>query len=177
MKHTILLTGGNAAGKTTTIAEVMKKLQAEVAAGHVVSYRADNDNLFKGSADQQEAAVQELWLGPLKIMIMEGTRINTPLVRVAKRFPGDRKLHVFLALQDAEVMRAHLMARCAKKNKPFEAEYWTRVKCEYEGLKRYRNNFAKNGVDYKPYMIDINYEKQVQLVDDIYATIEAALLD
>src|SRR5258706_1831015 len=125
----ILVTGPNCSGKSTTVARV-KELMVETRAHYdpqdtfdglklpagVEWISADNDDRFKGSAETQELAIFDLWLTDRPVLVFEGTRINTPLIRVAKRYP-DRALEVFMTRQTPTVMLAHLQARCEKRNK------------------------------------------------------------
>jgi len=173
MKHCFLVTGPNCSGKTTTVARVLERFNP--GQDSIVSIGADNDSMFKGEATEQEAALVDLWKHDVQVLIIEGTRINTPLMRVAKRFPQDRQLHVLMTTQTPPVMRQHLIDRCAKRNKVFRAEYWTDQKLSYEGQKRYPNSFAKNGVRYKTYTIDPGYTVCQTLADDLVMAIQFAL--
>jgi len=162
MKYAFLLTGGNCAGKTTAVA---KALEPWIGDQRIMDIRADNNSEFKGDAQDQRRVLTEIWLSEVPILMVEGTRINTPLCDVAKAHRGARELKVLMALQKPDVMRAHLVARCAKKNKVFRSEYWTNQKLEYEGMKRYPNSFRKNGIDAIRYTIGLNYAEQQQIVD------------
>ncbi len=168
MKYAFLLTGGNAAGKTTAVEKALQPWHTAkdvYAGGKIMNIRADNDGRFKGDAQDQRRVLTEIWLSDVPVLMVEGTRINTPLMDVAKANPKEREFVVLMALQKPDVMRAHLVARCAKKNKTFRSEYWTYVKLEYEGMKRYPNSFRKNGIEPIRYTIGEDYAEQQQIVD------------
>lgn len=181
MKKAILLTGSNAAGKTTTVERALEPWKGELDT-LIMSVRADNDGRFKGQAPDQEEALRQVWFSDIPVVVFEGTRINTPLMRVAKRFPDERSLIVLMVTQTREVMRAHLVARCEKKGKVFRADYWDRFengmkgyKLHYEGSLRYPNNFKKNGVRPIAYAMDLEYTVTDQIVDRIQQEIREAL--
>lgn len=162
MRYAFLLTGGNCSGKTTAVA---KAFEPWIGDPRILSVRADNDGRFKGDAVDQRRVLTELWLGDTPILMVEGTRINTPLMEVAKANRDARELVVLMALQKPDVMRAHLQARCAEKNKVFRSEYWVHQKLEYEGMRRYPNSFRKNGIRPITYTIGLDYAEQQQVVD------------
>lgn len=175
MTHAFLVTGSNASGKTTTVARVLERL-ADYPSDRIFSIRADNDGRFKGSSENQEAVLTDIWLSDTPVIIIEGTRINTPLLRVAKKHAAARKLTVIMTTQTPEVMEAHLRARCEKKGKTFRADYWTRWKLEYEGMKRYPNSFRKNSITPKTYAIDRDYKVCDQIADFLETQIKDALM-
>jgi hypothetical protein len=73
-------------------------------------------------------------------------------------------------------MKAHMVARCAKRNKTFRAEYWTFSKLEYEGMKRYVNNLRKNGVSgLKIFEVNLDYSSNQQVITLIQQKIVEAL--
>lgn len=173
MKHCFLVTGPNCSGKTTTVARVLARFKP--GEDSIVSIGADNDSMFKGSAEEQEAALVELWKHDMQVLIIEGTRINTPLMRVAKAHPTERQLHVLMTTQTPEVMRQHLIDRCAKRGKTFRAEYWVTQKLAYEGQKRYPNSFLRNGIKYQTYSIDLPYQKCLEMAEDLEHQIRECL--
>lgn len=195
MKHAFLLTGSNAAGKTTTVAKVLEPWVVsygnDVVAvdPRIMNIRADNDGRFKGDAQAQRRALTEVWLSDTPILMIEGTRINTPLMDVYKKYKNMnqtlvnpdgtevevRELTVILALQKPEIMKKHLMDRCAKKNKVFEAGYWDFKKLEYEGMKRYPNSFRKNGIKSTTFMIDAEYNVCQEIVNLLQTRIREIL--
>jgi hypothetical protein len=176
MTHAFLVTGSNASGKTTTVARVLGIFDRHQES-RIFSIRADNDGRFKGSSEDQEAVLTELWLSDTPVLVIEGTRINTPLMRVAKKHAAARKLTVIMATQTPEVMGAHLRARCEKKGKTFRADYWTRWKLEYEGMKRYPNSFRKNGIKPQTFAIDKDYKVCDAMASFLEDGIRAALVE
>lgn len=171
----ILVTGSNAAGKTTAVQKVLEKFDGPLNSGHIRSIRADNDSEFKGQATEQIEAVKMAWISSTPILIFEGTRINTPLMAVAKTYKTDREFVVFMMNQSPEIMKTHLIARCAKAGKKFRDDYWTFQKLSYEGSKRYPNSFRKNGVTAIPINVDLNYESSNLLISQLHEKITAAL--
>ena len=166
----------------------------------IMNIRADNDGRFKGEADDQRRVLTEFWLSDIPILMIEGTRINTPLMDVAKKYKSHttiisaaemnvgeisvppagqlaqpRELVVLMALQTPEVMRAHLEARCAKKNKTFRKEYWITDKLNYEGMKRYPNSFAKNNIKAERFIVDVEYQVQEKIISRIRELITEVL--
>lgn len=181
MKKAILLTGSNAAGKTTTVERALEPWLGELDT-LIMSVRADNDGRFKGDAQNQRAVLTELWLGDIPVLMIEGTRINTPIMDVARKYREERVLVPLVVTQTREIMRAHLVARCEKKGKPFRADYWDRFeagmkgyKLHYEGMLRYPNNFKKNGVRPNIYAMDLEYRVTDQIVEKIQQEIKEAL--
>lgn len=174
MKHAFLITGGNCAGKTTTVAQVLATFAED---SRIESIRADNDGRFKGESSDQEAALTQIWEGPTPVLVIEGTRINTPLMRVAKKLPSERKFTVIMVIQKPDVMKAHLIARCAKRNKTFRADYWTLQKLEYEGMKRYPNSFRKNYIKPVTFYMDLEYKITDEIVVFLQTQITEALAE
>ena len=172
MKYAILLTGSNAAGKTTAVARALTFCEEDP---RVVSIRADNDGRFKGDAQDQRKVLTEIWLTDTPVLVVEGTRINTPLMDVAKQNRDARELTVLMINQTPEVMKAHLIARCAKRNKTFRADYWSYWKLEYEGSKRYPNSFRKHSVKPVVFNMDAEYKVQDDVVDYLQSFIRRAL--
>lgn len=159
MRVGIMLSGPNASGKTTILTKVSEMWKGRIwdDPNKLKVFYADNNDLFKGSAESQEAALTKEWLDETPVIIFEGTRINTPLLRVAKKYRDWRKYEVIMCTQTSEVMKAHLEARCAKRGKTFRADYWDCKKLEYEGNGRYPNIFRKNSVATKTFSIDLEY--------------------
>lgn len=172
MKHCILLTGSNAAGKTTAVSKALEPWSADP---RVLSLRADNDSRFKGDAQDQRRVLTELWFSDTSILMIEGTRINTPTMDVSKINKEVRQLTVIMVLQTPDVMKQHLIARCAKRNKVFRADYWSYWKLEYEGSKRYPNNFRKNYITPVVFNMDLEYKVQDEVVDYLQGLIKQAL--
>jgi len=170
-KYCFLLTGSNAAGKTTAIRNVLIDWEDDP---RIENIRADNDSRFKSDAVEQRSVLTDIWLGPKQVLLIEGTRINTPLMDVAKKAkahfnnesPGVefRELVVLMVTQKPDVMKQHLIDRCAKRNKKFRADYWTLQKLEYEGSKRYPNSFRKNGIKAIEYRMGLDYAEQATIV-------------
>ena len=172
MKYAFLLTGSNAAGKTTAVTRALTFWEDDP---RVVSIRADNDSRFKGDAQDQRKVLTEIWLSDTPILVVEGTRVNTPLMDVNKKNREARELTVLMVNQTPEVMREHLIKRCAKRNKTFRAEYWTYWKLEYEGSKRYPNSFRKHSIRPVIFNMDAEYRVQDQVVEFLQAKIREAL--
>ena len=192
MKHAFLLTGSNAAGKTTSVEKALEPWYGEQPGEvpvprldhRIMSIRADNDGRFKGDAQDQRRVLTELWLSEIPILMVEGTRINTPIMDVYKKFRlgreeeghvGTRGLTVLMALQTAEVMRAHLVDRCMKKGKAFRMDYWDYNKLNYEGMRRYPTSFRKNGITPVTFQIDREYKICDQIVEFLQTKIREVL--
>lgn len=179
MKQAFLVTGGNCSGKTTSVEQALDPwrcigcpVDLDI---RIESIRADNDNRFKGTAVQQEEALTALWLSPTPVIVVEGTRINKPMIDVSKKYPGERKFTVIMTIQKPDIMKAHLIARCEKKDKDFRADFWTRQKLEYEGMKRYANAFRKRGITPLVVDVDLDYQNCKVIVNYLRSAITEAL--
>jgi hypothetical protein len=171
--YAFLVTGSNSSGKTTTVERVLERLRATEGCldGWLLSIRADNDNRYKGKAEDQEAKLTDLWHSDTRVLIIEGTRINTPLLRVARAHRDARVLEAIVTVQRPDVMRAHLEARCARKGKVYRAEYWTPTKLRYEGYYRYPNSMRRSGVQPKVFEMDLDY----RVTDEVAAYLEGQI--
>ena len=169
----VVLCGGNAAGKTTLLQSV------EADYGHRNDIRfvyADVEGDFKERADKQYKAVVESWLGPERIIIADGTRIYSKVLIAYQNLVVTRRLVFVILVQSPEVMKAHLIARCAKRNKKFRDEYWDRDKCYYEGTLRYTNSVNKflrevPGYPLETYIFDVDVDFHIM------PTIQKRLID
>ncbi len=171
--YAFLVTGSNSSGKTTTVERVLERLRATEGCldGWLLSISADNDNRYTGKAEEQEAKLAELWLSDTRVLIIEGTRIHTPLMRVARCCANLRHLEALITIQKPDIMRAHLEARCARKGKTYRADYWTRQKLEYEGMKRYPNFLRRNGIRPRIFEVDLDYK----VCDEMAAYLEGLI--
>ncbi len=176
-RYAFLVTGSNCCGKTTLVKRVVDRLTADgFDARNIFSVRADNDGRFKGKVPDQEKALLEVWGSEAGVAIFEGTRINNPLTRVAKAHPEIRQLEVLVVLQKPDVMRAHMEARCARKNKTFRKDYWSIRQLEYEGMRRYPNYFSKKRItNVKLFTMDLEYRASAEIEAHLEARIREVL--
>jgi predicted ABC-type ATPase len=175
VRHGFLVTGPNCSGKTTSVQKALHLMEIAPDNPYIEVIQADNDDRFKGSAEEQGAALLRIWSSDVSLVLIEGTRINTPTVQMVRANPGFRIFRVFMTRQSPDVMKAHMQARCEKRGKTFRADYWSRQKLEYEGSRRYPNIFRKNGFSPKIYDIDLEYNVCEKLVEDLQLAIEEAV--
>ena len=158
-RYAFLVTGSNCCGKTTLVEHVLNRLVADgFDDRHIFNARADSGSYYKGKTLDQERKLLEAWESEARVAIFEGTRINSPLTRIAIAHPDIRRLEVLVILQKPDVMKAHMMARCARKGKTFRADYWSMWKLEYEGMKRYPNYFRKRYIKTQNFTMDLEYK-------------------
>ena len=176
MDYAFLVAGSNCCGKTTLVKRVLDRLTADgFDDRHIFNARADSGSYYKGKTSDQEQKLLEVWQSKATVAIFEGTRINSPLIRVAKAHPENRKLEVLIVLQKPDVMKAHMMARCARKNKTFRADYWSMWKLEYEGMKRYPTYFRKRCIPTQSFTMDLEYQVAAEIEAHLEARIREVL--
>lgn len=137
MKYGFMVTGPNSSGKTTAV----ERATAGYARDNrlIVSYADNRDRrMYQGDAEQMANLIQDLWLSPAQVVIVEGTRVPTLVERVYRRYPNERELLAFVTQTSPEDMETQLRNRCLKTGKRFRDDYWTRNKLVYEGSRRYR---------------------------------------
>lgn len=171
-KVCLLVTGPNCSGKTTTVNRVEKAFPgADI---HLIY--ADTRDKFKCPISEMEEKLTDIWLSHSQVVIAEGTRINTPLMRVAARNRAARVLDIIIITRmRPEVMKAHLQARCEKKGKTFRADHWNTYELEYEGSRRYPSAARKYGFPHKLYEVGMNYEGCDEMFGHLVAKVGAAL--
>ena len=176
-RYAFLVAGSNCCGKTTLVKRVVDRLIADgFDDRHIFNARADSGSYYKGKTLDQEQKLLEVWESKAGVAIFEGTRINSSLTRVARAHPDTRQLEVLLVLQKPDVMKAHMMARCARKNKTFRSDYWTHWKLEYEGMRRYPNYFSKKRVtNIKRFTMDLEYQVAAEVEAHLEARIREVL--
>lgn len=167
-KRVYLVTGSNAAGKTTAVTRALEPWASDP---RLVNIDADSDRLYKGTPEEQREAIRVLFDRPAPVVVVTGTRINKPVLDVIEEH-GQRDLTVFVVTQKPGVMRAHLQARCEKTGKAFREDYWTHRTLEYEGMRRYSNAVTEAG--HRPLVVDMdmdyhNCELLVKLLRDAVA--------
>lgn len=129
----VLLTGGNAAGKTTLLQAAQARLVARgvIKPEWVIFADLNKDFKAKGkkAAPDQFHAVMRRWVDPThRVILIEGVRIYSAVLRCLTYGPAvygvHRGLRAGLLLRENAVGAAHIRARCEKRGKPYNAELW-----------------------------------------------------
>jgi hypothetical protein len=142
----LLLAGGNAAGKTTTLKAAQERHAHR--SDWAWFYPDSGGGELKGKTDVQLRAMMRLWSErSLTGIALEGTRIHDAVFRCLLLNGYPRHLYVGFMNQPGEVLVAHLRTRNArnaatpgKRNKGFREDYWggpeNLRKATYEGSRR-----------------------------------------
>jgi len=136
----ILLTGGNAAGKTAVFRAAKERHV------HRPGWQWIDGDRVNGKSPDQFKALNRVWVDPSVIGIaIEGVRIYNAVFRCAAFSRVKRQLWVGLLLQEYEVGRHHIEQRCARSGKRYRAEFWDRGGAEVGHLlkDRYLGGVAK----------------------------------
>lgn len=140
----------------------------------VVRIHGDLDPFNKlGPADCAEV-VGQLMRGPAHAIVAEGTD-RFARACAAAEVPFWRRLHVAMTITEPAVMRENLMARCAKRGKRFNAEYWDEGRLTYEGTGRYVNMAKRLFPGATFWRIGQTFSGQERLVEHIRALVREAL--
>lgn len=137
----VLLTGGNAAGKTTVFRAVQQRHV------HFSGWRwIYGDHEINGKAPEQYMALNRVWSDQSVVGIaIEGVRIYNAVFRCAAFSRVKRQLWVGLLLQEYDAGRYHIQQRCARAGKRYKSEFWDSGAAEVGHLfrDRYLGGVAK----------------------------------
>jgi len=139
----VLLSGGNAAGKTTLFD--WGKARVNGARGYVWHSETGGPSLSRLSvAEAYDLALQQ-WTDPtIHTLVVEGTRVYSTIFKTARdHYDVGRALWVLQLLQTPDVGRAHLRARCAAKGKKYRSDYWEKEELDYQFAERYEAALRK----------------------------------
>jgi hypothetical protein len=121
MEHRcVLLTGGNAAGKTTALKAAQVRHQGLVGWRWIFA-----DHELQGSVSKQFKDLNRVWADEsVQGIAIEGVRIYNTVFRCLVASTVRRALYLGVVLQDYETGRAHIAARCAKAGKEYRGAFW-----------------------------------------------------
>ncbi len=141
------------------------------------------DNFAGATVGQQYKNMMRLWMDPnLPGLAIEGVRIYSTVFRCAALCDSLRRdLYVGVLLQDYDVGRAHVRARCAKGRKRFREEFWDDPERKVQslfnsrylgGVRKFRREHPQAPlVEVREFWIDEYYQR----LDDVRQWLDARL--
>ena len=147
-------------GKTFFMGQMLKEMEGRPEFKHVVIVMADlsreyhldfppgcyveakgKDDHWKGKQADKEPFIEEMMGDDTKLWVVESARYFSgmygTLVRYHERYGGG--VRMIIPITTGPIMETFLRARCEKRNKRYNAEYWDPKRIEYEADRRYTN--------------------------------------
>jgi len=167
----ILVMGPNASGKTTAVTKAVEPW----ANASVLTVHGDKAPFNKDQAGESAEAFRAAWRSEYRVVVFEGIDRTARAVAKLQDDASRRLVSVVVTSQRPEVMRAHLRARCEKRGRTFNADYWTDKTLIAEGVNRYANLAKRYRAPVDFIEMDEAYTRSQIIIDTIRTLIRDAV--